>query len=137
MKTIDTTTLDKSEAETLFAQLELHAANLRALLAASEAEMIRPPALAANDVLGNIPLLSAHINELEHRIGSGCPQFVAPPTGATQTRSGVVPRGHSGVGSPGASAKSGVKTLTERVLAARGVQTIEQLNALPPRDLDR
>ena len=134
MKVPDTKNFDQTEAETLQAQLGLHAANLRGLLADGDAKKFCGPAMVAGDPLANIDLLVEHITKLEQHIGSSCPQFSAGLVqhGGTQARPDFPSSSFKG-GLPGASANFPNKklTMTEQVLAARGVKTLEELNALP------
>jgi hypothetical protein len=122
MKKIDTKNLDEDSARTLVAQLGLHSAGLRSLLSNGKAEPVKSPALAVGDHLGNIDLLVTHITELESRLGSGCPQF-APGSGQVSGSQAARPiAGFSAGGSVAAS-----PNLTERVLRARGVESLKEL----------
>ena len=137
MKTPDTKNFDQNEAATLQAQLGLHAANLRGLLADGDAKKFCGPSLVAGDCLGNIDLLVSHITELEQRSGSSCPQFSAGVVqhGGTQARPAGSPYSFKSGVFPGASAKSFSNeplTLTEKVLQARGAKSLAELNSLRP-----
>lgn len=131
MKPIDlkTAKLGQDEARTLIAQLGLHAANLRGLLAASEAETLHPPKLNG-DEYAQIELLTAHVNELEHRLGDAAPKFqfstALRPGGAAAPGSGL----RESTTNPGAASKSAAKVnATAQVLAAKGCTTIAELTA--------
>jgi len=138
MKPIDTNGLDQEQFSTLNEQLKLHAANLRGLLANAEGETIQQPTLskpAGSDFFADMALLTSHINELEHRIGATCPTFrffpaasllagsTAPLTFAASTPAA----GIAAVVCKGGAAKS--PTMTDRILAAKGVKTLAELNA--------
>ncbi len=131
MKTIDTKSLDQNDASSLEARLKIHAANLRGLLSAMEAETISPPTLVAGDLLLNIRLLTAHVNELEHRIGASCPQFSAELRGVSGLPSGVSFAKPTPEGLPRA------KTLTDKVLALKGVKTLSQLRQQYTQEMGR
>ena len=124
MKTINTKSLDEGETRILIAQLGLHAANLRGLLAKSNGETIQPPKLAAGVDIADIDLLVNHISDLESRLGSNCPQFVP---GSGQVSGSQAAR--AGVGfSAGVGASASPKlSLTARILQAKGVTSLEEL----------
>jgi hypothetical protein len=124
MKKIDTKNLDEDAARTLVAQLGLHSAGLRSLLANSKAETVQPPNLAAGDVIANIDLLVAHVTQLESRLGSNCPQF-AP--GAGQVSRLPAARAVAGLSAGERVSASPKLSITERVLKARGVGSLEEL----------
>lgn len=135
MKTPDLTKLDQQDFTVLQAQLNLHATRLGAILSAQEGEAIQPPKLIVGGLGENIEALVNHIAELEHRIGASCPQFQFPAgikTSGEAARPARVPgtsTGATGAGlEPGASSTK-KQTLTEKVLAARGVKTLGELTA--------
>ena len=118
--------LDQDEARTLVAQLGLHAANCRAILAnklANKGEVVLAPTLSRDDDIGNLDMLVAHITELENRLGPSAPTF---PT----ARSSVYPGPTAGRFSAAPSDISPTKkrqTLTEKVLAAKGASSLSEL----------
>jgi hypothetical protein len=122
MKAINTKNLDQDEARTLIAQLGLHAAQLRGLLANSKGETIQPPKLAADDDIAGIPLLVKHISDLESRLGSNCPQF-APGSG--QVAGSQAARTVAGLSA--GERVSASPNFTERILKARGVGSLKEL----------
>jgi hypothetical protein len=124
MKAINTKNLDQDEARTLIAQLGLHAANLRGLLANSKAETIQPPKLAAGDDIAGIGLLVSHISDLESRLGSSCPQF-APDSG--QVSGSQAARAVAGFSAGVGATASPKLSFTERILKARGVGSLKEL----------
>jgi|ERR1039458_1029148 hypothetical protein len=124
MKNIITKNLNQDQAQTLIAQLGLHAANLRGLLAYSKAETIQPPKLAAGDEIASIGLLVSHISDLESRLGSNCPQF-AP--GAGQVAGSPAARAVAGFSAGVGASASPKLSFTERVLRARGVESLSAL----------
>ena len=124
MKAIITKNLDQDETRKLIAQLGLHAANLRGLLAKSKGETVQPPKLAAAYDIAGIGLLVSHISDLESRIGSSCPQFAPDfqPAGSQAAR--AVAGFSAGVG----ASASPKLSFTERVLKARGVGSLSELH---------
>ncbi len=64
--------LDQAEYVALVPQMRLESSRLRALLAQTEAETIQEPKLGPCCV-ENAHILAAHINELEHRLGTTAP----------------------------------------------------------------
>jgi hypothetical protein len=119
MKSINTKNLDQDEARTLIAQLGLHAANLRGLLANSKAETIQPPKLAADDDIAGIGLLVNHVTDLENRLGGKAPAF-----NFSAARDAVT--SELSVGKLIAPPLKKL-SLTGRVLAARGVGSLSAL----------
>jgi hypothetical protein len=135
MKSInaDALRLDQNELYTLVARLRLHAANLRGLLATSAAETISAPNLEKCDDFERLEFLTAHVTELEHRLGDSAPQFQFSTTIDAAGGNGPRPAGFGDhkphILTPGAVSPATKKpTLTEKVLAENGVKTIAELN---------
>ena len=78
MQAISTKGLDQSEATTLVEQLKLHAANLGGILSKKNGFKTQLPALSG-DCIEDLNLLTAHVSDLERRIGASAPTFLARP----------------------------------------------------------
>jgi len=116
MKIIGTATLDQGEAQALLARLVDHAASLRGLCLAAEGKAIISPGLSnkGEDIFADIAALEIHIRELEGRIGDTAPAFNFSPSTAVNV--------------------SSKQTLTEKILAAKGVAKLADLPRHSPLD---
>jgi len=155
MKTHDLTGLDQHDAETLYARLQIHAANLRGMVHTADGQIVATPDLEGRYFMENIPVLEKHIGELEARLGDVAPAFsepqpvTAPAETSTATPTAkkltltervllakngkpatITPALRSATGNvTSGTAKPKAKTLTDRVLEAKGVKSLDELNA--------
>lgn len=114
--------------------LQLHTASLRGMIHTATGQLVAAPSLSG-DVLEDICTLQAHCTDCEAKLASTAPpsEFAAGlNTGSTRQDQRLSPGNPSTAGalpSSGAKSSTGKKmTLTEQVLAAKGVATIAEAN---------
>lgn len=114
MKT-DTSHFDQDDMLELRDELITHTGHLRALIYASDGTAITQPVLATKyeDIFDDVDLLETHRAELEARLGAAAPNFNFTPKSAAPTEQTK----------PAAKKQ----TLTEKILAAKGVKTLAEL----------
>lgn len=86
----------------LLAECELHETRLRA---AGKAIPARPAAASGQDIVAANNALSAHVTQLKTLAGTPCASMQKPATASTEKKS----------------------TLTDKVIAAKGVKTLDAL----------
>lgn len=133
MKSHSLENLDQNQKKTFFGELFLHAGSLRGMIHTAEGKYVASPMYSPDgDVNKNIRTLEAHCTECETLLGAIAPtfQFSADlKPGGTRP---AVTRVLSCAVLPGASSISKNPTLTEKILAARGVKSLDELNAAGP-----
>jgi len=142
MKKHDLTNLGRLELETLYSELSLHESDMRGTINCAKsiiAERFAPPRLiypVRENIRENIRTLEAQCIEQEARLGDKAPTFefsASLKRGGTRSSAFAVDVSAPRNFRTDAVYPSGKKpTLTDKILKARGVTTLAELNKLPP-----
>jgi hypothetical protein len=127
-----TKNLDQYEAQTLRDQLLLRSRALTAALETAVGKKVEEPKLSmsrADNLFADIDLLESHCELLQREISAACkPQTVAPTTPAPTPASTVAAPAPAQT----EAKKSPAFNPDAKILAARGVKTVDELNAKGP-----
>jgi hypothetical protein len=133
MKAHDLKGLDQIEVATLCEQLKLHAANLRGLIHTKTGQLVSAPSLSAPSLLGgdieNLRTLEAHCTEIQAQLGDSAPAFQFSAARFVVHKTGVASGRLPAPAEKSSAASAKKPSLTEKVLAARGSKSLDELAA--------